>query len=271
MRLRDEAAARSVINRSILCKGIYELWGSGSSYDELHKEVQRRTSSEWAKYKGCSFKFDLDTYQGKRSPSEQRKIIESFTYLGFAGQIKMRGAEQEFSIFEDHDWGNFTPRKVYLGRWLGGSGREAINTYSLKKRNYISTTSMDSELALLTANITLAGPNKIFYDPFVGTGSFPIACSHFGAITLGSDLDGRSIRGTKDKNVVSNFRQYSLSARYLDGFVSDLTHSPLRTARLLDGIICDPPYGVREGLKVLGSKDGSEVEAIFVDGQAAHL
>ena len=130
---------------------------------------------------------------------------------------------------------------------------------------------MDSELALLTANLTLAAPDKIFYDPFVGTGSFPIACSHFGARTLGSDIDGRMLRGKNGKDIRTNFRQYGLVDRYLDGFISDLTNTPLRMGRWLDGIVCDPPYGVREGLKVLGSKDGSGKEAVYINGEAAHL
>lgn len=56
---------------------------------------------------------------------------------------------------------------------------------------------MDSELAFLTANMTLAGEGKVFYDPFIGTGSLPIACAHFGAHVLGSDIDGRMVRGTE--------------------------------------------------------------------------
>lgn len=154
---------------------------------------------------------------------------------------------------------------------MGGSQRHILNEYTLKKREYIDTTSMDSELALLTANLTLAAPDKVFYDPFVGTGSFPIACSHFGARTLGSDIDGRMVRGREGKDIRTNFRQYGLLDRYLDGFISDVTHSPLRKRRWLDGIIGDPPYGVREGLKVLGAKDGSGKEAVYINGEAAHL
>lgn len=183
----------------------------------------------------------------------------------------MTNADQTFSIFEDCDWGNPTPKHIYFGRYIAGTQRDAINTYSLKKRNYISTTSMDSELALITANITLAAAGKLFYDPFVGTGSFPIACSHFGAMTMGSDLDGRMVRGKKGQNIVTNFQQYGLLDRYLDGFISDLTYCPLREVRILGGIICDPPYGVREGLKVLGTRDGSGKEAVFIEGEAAHL
>jgi len=254
-----------------LSKGIYELWGYGTDYQEVHAEVKRRTSDQWPLYATSSFRFVVDVYQGKRSAREQKHLVESFSYLGFEGPILMNGAEQTFCIFEDYDWGVSTPKQIYFGRMVGGSQRDAINTYSLKKRNYISTTSMDSELALVTANITLAAPGKLFYDPFVGTGSFPIACSHFGAVTMGSDLDGRMVRGKSGRNIITNFQQYGLLERYLDSFISDLTFCPLREARILDGIICDPPYGVREGLKVLGTKDGSGKEAIYINGEAAHL
>lgn len=183
----------------------------------------------------------------------------------------MRDAQHSFTIFEEYEYNVPGPKQIYLGRFLGGSSRHAIVEYSLKTRNYINTTSMDSELALLTANLTLAAPDKIFYDPFVGTGSFPIACSHFGARTIGSDIDGRMVRGKNGRDIKTNFRQYNLLDRYLDGFISDLTHSPLRRGRWLDGIVGDPPYGVREGLKVLGTKDGSGKEAVFINGEASHL
>lgn len=200
----------------------------------------------------------------------------------------MNDAMHTFTVFEEYDQPPQQPplpppsqeqqcrppaqlKKLYFGRWIAASGRELLNKkYTLKKRSYINTTSMDAELAFLTANITLARPHTIFYDPFVGTGSFSIACAHFGAFVLGSDIDGRMIRGRKGnddgrdgregRDVRTNFRQYGILDYYLDCFVADLTHSPLRNGgeghiRYLDGITCDPPYGVREGLKVLGSKD----------------
>lgn len=183
----------------------------------------------------------------------------------------MRDPEQTFRIFEDYEFRTKTPKRVHLGRWIADSQRHAVWEYSLKRRQYISTTSMDSELALLTANLSLAAPGKIFYDPFLGTGSFPIACSHFGAITMGSDIDSRMVRGKNGVDILSNFRQYGLLARYLDSFISDLTHSPIRSDRFLDGIICDPPYGVREGLRVLGCRDTSNKGVVLVNGEAIHL
>lgn len=214
-------------------------------------------------------------------------IINSFSYLNFQGPIRLKDADETFTIFEDYDYHpdrSATLQRLYFGRFISESSRRILDTYTLKKRQYINTTSMDSELALLTANITLARPNTLFYDPFVGTGSFPLACSHFGARTLGSDIDGRMVRGRDGQDIRTNFQQYGLLDRYLDSFISDLTHTPLRlhsrsssqsgsrNGRWLDGIICDPPYGVREGLKVLGSKDSSRPrEAIFINGEASHL
>lgn len=171
---------------------------------------------------------------------------------------------------------------MYFGRLVGVGARELLKRYTLKKRAYISTTSMDSELALLTANLSLARPGTLFYDPFVGTGSLPIACAHFGAVVMGSDIDGRTVRGTAGQNLRSGFGQYGLEGRYLDGWISDLTHSPLRRAGTvdgdgdggggwLDGIVCDPPYGVREGLKVLGTRHGGGKEILWIDGEEAHL
>ncbi|KZF22319.1 tRNA guanosine-2'-O-methyltransferase [Xylona heveae TC161] len=323
VRIQDDATARAIVGRSILTKAVYELWGRGLTYEELHEDVRRRTSEKWAQYRNCSFRFDVDAYQGKRNQKEQRKLIEGFSYLGFSGRIQMSKFEENWCIFEE--WDNVFgiavssspslspsvstpstpsgantssaaaaaasggavsniknkprpeqppthPNRLFLGRLIGGSDREAIVRYDLKKRKYISTTSMDAELALVTANLALAAPGKLFFDPFVGTGSFSVACSHFGAHALGSDIDGRSIRGKGEGGIVSNFHQYGLVHRFCDSFVSDLTNTPLRPTQLLDGIICDPPYGVREGLKVLGSRDGKGKEVIYLaDGTAAHL
>lgn len=173
----------------------------------------------------------------------------------------MSRPDHVFAIFELWPYdsvplGLETPEAMHLGRFVASSSREAILRFDLKKRGYVSTTSMDSELSLVTANIALAAPGKLFYDPFVDTGSFPIACAHFGAVGWGSDIDGRSIRGQGGrKSLRGNFAQYGLAACLGDVFSADLTHSPVTRARIWDGIVCDPPYSVREGLKVLGLRD----------------
>jgi tRNA (guanine10-N2)-methyltransferase len=200
----------------------------------------------------------------------------------------MGAPEEEFVVCEEHAHASANcapgPKQIFFGRLVGRGGRQAVNTYTLKKRGYISTTSMDAELALLTANMCLADPGKLFYDPFVGTGSIAIACAHYGALVMGSDIDGRTIRGKGGMGVGWSLGQYGLGDKWLGGFVADMTFSPLRDTSTqenvgsgirrggwLDGIVCDPPYGVREGLKVLGSRDGTGKEVVWVDGEMAHL
>lgn len=245
----------------MLAQTIHEHWGTAETYDELHAAVKRDTAHLWPKYKDVSFKINIDAYQGSRTDKNKLALINTFAYLPFEGLILLKSPDQEFTIFEQWEFDSVprnlpNPLKIHFGRLVGHSVRELIKTYDLKKRGYISTTSMDSELALVTANISLAAPGKIFYDPFVGTGSFPIACAHFGALGLGSDIDGRSVRGEGGKkSLKGNFKQYGLESLLGGVFVSDLTNSPVRRAQILDGIVCDPPYGVREGLKVLGCRD----------------
>ena len=219
----------------------------------------------------------MDSYQGSRPHEDQRRLFESFSFLAFSGPVRMKKPDAEFCLLEDwtfdnHDLGIKEPNIIYLGRYIGEGVRDVIQKYDLKKRRYISTTSMDSELALVTANIAQAAKGKLFYDPFVGTGSFPVACSHFGAVSFGSDIDGRSIRGKGERNLLANFKQYGLVSQFGDSFVADLTNTPLRECRWLDGIVCDPPYGVREGLKVLGNRDQTKPKGpVYQGGDAHHL
>ncbi|KAK4506855.1 hypothetical protein PRZ48_000588 [Zasmidium cellare] len=267
-----DTAAKALISRSIMTYAIYELWGTGSDYEALHKDIRKRTEHLWEQYRRPSFRFEIDSFHGSRSHGERRDIMESLGYMEFQGPIVMRNPDHHFAIFEDFKLDAKSPHQLHFGRRIAESGRGAITKYNLKKRKYIATTSMDAELSLVTANMAQAAPGRLAYDPFMGTGSFPLACAHFGSTVFGSDMDGRSVRGKKGRNVKTNFEQYGTSSLYLDGFAADLTNTPLRTSRYLDSIVCDPPYGVREGLKVLGSlKPALQQEVLLWNGQPAHL
>ncbi|KAF7592761.1 hypothetical protein BBP40_012519 [Aspergillus hancockii] len=290
VKVPNEEAARTLITRSILAKDIFELWGQGTNYEEVNADVRRRTQHRWQDYKDVPFRFTIDSFCAKRSMEKKREIIQSFSYMGFEGPIRIKSPDEDFWVLEDFisdlevaaktpgaprfpEEGR-EPRMIYLGRLVANSSRAIVGKYDLKKRKYISTTSMDAELSLVTANMAHAAPGKLFYDPFVGTGSFCVAAAHFGALTCGSDIDPRSFRGReKDEKqpigLLTNFLQYGIEAKFMDAFSSDLTNSPLLNRPFLDGIVCDPPYGVREGLRVLGTRDGSGREVV-IDGVPAH-
>ena len=292
-----DARVRAFESRSILSKCICQVLGQGRDYDELHEDVKQRSQALWQPFRQKSFKFSVDCYGSTRDVARQMRIINSFRYLDFRGKIMMKGAEVELALLEE--WLPLTVecdiaarpeqtvdkiagtslRRVFLARKIGDSSRGLREKHDLKKRPYISTTSMDAELALLTASMALASSGKIFLDPFVGTGGFMVAAAELGALVLGSDIDGRSFRGKGlglDKGVGANLQRYGLTPLFGDCFTSDLTNTPFRTlltaggsrdGRWLDGIICDPPYGVREGLKVLGTKfRPSRSSAVEADG-----
>ncbi|KAB8748951.1 hypothetical protein FH972_026502 [Carpinus fangiana] len=275
--LPSNDAAKAFISRAILCMSIYEWWGSGGDYEALHASVRTNAFAALAKYRDASFKFAVDSFRGKRTMSKQRELIESFAWFDWQGPIIMHDAEVQMVIFEDWDRGPTSakgppdPKMLHLGRWLGSGLRDAILTYDLKKRKYISRTSMDAELSLVTALLTLAAPGKIIYDPFVGTGSFAVTAAFFGSKVFGSDIDARSIRGVPDCNLLTNFVQYQSQHNFLDSFISDLVHTPLRRAQILDGIICDPPYGIREGPKTLGYREGKTAAPVTIDDIPAHM
>ncbi|UNI19208.1 tRNA (guanine(10)-N(2))-methyltransferase [Purpureocillium takamizusanense] len=267
-------AARKLIRRSILAQSIHEFWAKGDTLSTLHESVKLRTSHLWPQYKEPTFKFDVEYFQGARTAAQRLAIINSFDYLPFDGPIRMKDPEHTFTVFEIWPFdsvplGIDKPDMVYFGRFVGASSRDVILKFDLKKRGYISTTSMDSELSLVTANIALASPGKLFYDPFVGTGSFPVACAYFGAIGWGSDIDGRSFRGMGGhKSLRGNFEQYGLQSCLGDVFAADLMNSPIQMGRRIwDGIVCDPPYGVREGLRVLGLRDPEKTPWLIEKGK----
>ena len=301
--IESHTAARAFISRSILARGIYELWATGTTYEQLHTDCAKRSQQHWRLYKHASFKFSVDAYGGKKTSAEQVEIINSFRYLGFEGPIRMQDAEVEFTVFEEWDLTEPTqtqavsgsasvpemvsmgseflriPKRLFLGRHIAPSCRKLVDKHDLKKRPYISKTSMDAGLALVTANLALAAPGKVFFDPFVGTGGFLVGAAEFGALSFGSDIDGRSFRGKGrgiEKGVGANLHRYGLEGVYGDCIISDLTNNPLvtRDRRWLDGIICDPPYGIREGPKVLGYRNTrvahGEVAVHKVDGVPAY-
>lgn len=276
--LPSDDEARRLVARSVLTKAIYELWGgAAATMEELHVQV-KANSHLWPKYQTDSFKFDIMGYQNSRSKEQFIKMVEGFSYMEFKGPIRMKNAQHVFTILEDYRVaGQFSepePRRIWFGRHVGGTFRSQMDKYDLKKRKYIGTTSFDAELSLLTCNLAHVRKNNLMYDPFAGTGSFLVAAAAFGALTVGSDIDVRMIRGKgPNQSIAANFKQYGTANRFLDVMAVDFTNNSFRPGVKFDAIVCDPPYGVREGLKVLGVKDPERFvgkEHATVDGELAH-
>ncbi|CAB4489233.1 tRNA guanosine-2'-O-methyltransferase [Rhizophagus irregularis] len=263
----NEEEATRLVKRAILIKNIYELWGVGKIYEDVHTQVKAKPE-RWPAYDYKSFKFIVSAFGSTCSSDYQIRIIDSFAYLGFKGDIDLKNPEVTFGVLEDYGLDSVPPLEpfmIYFGRLIASGNRDLIQTFNLKKRKYIGNTSMDAELSLIMANQALAVPGKLIYDPFVGTGSFLFTCAQFGSFTMGSDIDGRQIRGQTDRSVKSNVEQYHLQGKVLDTLVFDICHHPWRDNLWFDAIVTDPPYGVRAGAKTLGRKNPTK-RPLTIDG-----
>ncbi|XP_053374550.1 tRNA (guanine(10)-N2)-methyltransferase homolog [Mercenaria mercenaria] len=126
---------------------------------------------------------------------------------------------------------------------------------------------MDAGLSMIMANIGKVEKNMLVFDPFVGSGSLLVAAAIHGAYVLGTDIDylllhakARPSRCNEkkraaDESIRSNLRQYGLDHLYIDALVADSSRSNMwRNNTLFDAIITDPPYGIREGAKKVGTQ-----------------
>ncbi|KAF9112204.1 hypothetical protein BGX27_003805 [Mortierella sp. AM989] len=276
--IESSEKAALLLKRAILIKTIIELWGIGSSWHELIEKVKEHPE-RWPQYLYTTFKFSVVTFGGTIEMKDKPDIINRFSFTGFLGKIDLKNPEEEFLLVADYgiDPNVKVAHTFYMGRLVGHGKRDLIDKFNVKKRKYIGNTTMDAELSLIMANQALCGPGKLVYDPFVGTGSFLMTCAHFGAMTVGSDIDGRQIRGKGKASIQSNSEQYNLKGRVLDALVFDVCHAPWRKVKggMFDAIVTDPPYGVRAGAKTLGRKDpakqATEPRLAVDEGVLAHL
>lgn len=261
--LPSDDVARSIAQRSVLVKGMYDVWGEGADYDELHASLQACPSERMEPFLAAdaSFKIVVDGF-GKVIPMEdQFERIERFGYIPFLGRVDLRRPDHKFWLIEVAADGNnglpVLPPRVFFARQVACSDRSIIARYELRSRPYLGPTAMDAEMAFLMANQALACAGALVFDPFVGTGSILVAAAHYGAMTMGADIDIRVVRDGKGpgRNVWANFRQYGLPAP-LGLMRADNNCPPWREelGEIFDAVICDPPYGVRAGGRKSGGR-----------------
>ncbi|RUP48807.1 hypothetical protein BC936DRAFT_143934 [Jimgerdemannia flammicorona] len=258
--IASDGEAAKLVKRAILIKSVYELWGTGITHDELQVSV-RKHPERWLQYKNKSFKFSVFAFGATCTAEHQIEVIESFSWLGFDGDIVLRNPQVEFVVVED--FGIETPggkpkpkaERLYMGKlvgyacgtnpnqtcsWdavgilpdLGCAWQPRLGSEIQPQETEISRQYLDGRRI-----IACYGKPSIVYDPFVGTGSFLFTCAHFGAFTMGSDIDGRQIRGKGQSSIKSNVEQYNLRDKVLDTLVFDVCHNPWRKGTWFDAIV----------------------------------
>lgn len=84
---------------------------------------------------------------------------------------------------------------MQVGGRLRRRDKTFVKDFQLTDRVYLGPVTLAHELSFLMANQALVKPGDLVLDPFAGTGSNLIACSHFGAVCFGSELDNYLIQG----------------------------------------------------------------------------
>ena len=195
----NDAVAAQIASRMILLKGVFEVWGEAVDYPELIKNIQSFDPTVRSQYKSASFKFVFEAFGAKVTFSEKVERFNKFSDVGLDGPVEMTKPEQVFWVLEDRGIPTTNKKshnemvKVLFARQVGVGARRMLDTHSLKTRAYIGTTTMVPELCMLMANIALVQKGSFVWDPFCGTGSVLVSASHFGAVSFGSDLDGRAL------------------------------------------------------------------------------
>ncbi|KAK9096379.1 hypothetical protein Sjap_021876 [Stephania japonica] len=256
--LPSEDAARNIANRSLLVKGIYELWGEGDNYEELEKAVTSYPDERKLPYLATetTFRIVVDSFGKIINFEEQNKRIQSLKFIPFKGRVNLKNPEQKFWLMETDDYGSknglppVVQKRIFFGREVGAADRKLLPTYQLKSRNYLGPTAMDAEMAFLMANQALATKGKLVYDPFVGTGSILVAAAHFGAMTMGADIDIRVVRDGRGPDCNYGLPM-PISLLRAD---NNLPSWRQGLKEIFDAIICDPPYGVRAGGRKSGGR-----------------
>lgn len=204
------------------------------------------------------FKFNIESYGRHYTNQEREDLMGKFRWMNWKSRVDLKNPEAVFSIIEDY--GRLAkptdpPKQIFFCRYLCGNSRDLIDRYTLKRRKYLGTTSMEAEISLFSANQGLVKEGSFVFDPFVGTGSLIITAAHFGARVLGADIDYKILTGTAQKNIRRNFEQYGLQHQLIDLIRMDHSKNNLfKYIPMFDAIITDPPYGIRAGAKKVGRK-----------------
>ncbi|KAM9806834.1 tRNA (guanine(10)-N(2))-methyltransferase TRMT11 isoform 1-T1 [Syngnathus typhle] len=261
-----------VMARSVCAKSAFELWGHGRNHNELRTSLLNYPVEKMLPFlrKDSTYRINVYTFNKTLDFTERVKRIDAMDYLPFEGLVSLKNPQHVFCLLEDYgiDPNNIPqhPYYIYFGRWIADGQRELIRSHSVKKRHFIGNTSMDAGLSFLMANHAKVKEHDLVFDPFVGTGSLLVACSHFGAYVCGSDIDYNTIHGKgrssrkdqkwrgPDENIRANLRQYGSEKLYVDVMVSDASKPVWRENALFDAIITDPPYGIRESTRRTGSQ-----------------
>ena len=307
--------AKVLCERAVLVGEVYELWGSAPSLDDLLDPSTNEESISLARMAMVRH----ETGQGVGEPTayhctwsmvvdghgcsldwpyreETRERITAFLEVPRACDVNLKSPDVPIVAIMTNSRNDGKKENVdwcYLCRLVCESGmKQHIKRMDLKRREYLGPTSLDASLALLMCNMCKVQPGTIVLDPFVGTASILVGATHFGALSVGADIDIRVLKGDMyagqkrkgkmaalpvdhKRDIFGNFDTYGLPRPELirmdnalfDRHIHLKGGSATATGRkadqgcdegLYDAIVTDPPYSIRAGARKSGKRGGCQ-------------
>ena len=270
----DAEALRRVASRAVLVHAAYEVWGEGTTYEVCAAAANGMADADprlapFLAGKGKRWAARCLVFGAacgrRKSLTDLPQKLEAFRPLlkRLPGPVDLKRPELQLALLEDGDAAQGEPlHRVFFARELCRGAHGKTQKLSLKRRGYVTTTSMDARTSLVMANVAGLREGDRVLDPFAGSGGLLLAAAEMGAgVTVGVDVNCTIDLG----KVTANFEAQGLAppARYLFGDAA----SPEIQAELMGGglgpfdvIVADPPYGKRE--KGAARAEGAAQEAV---------
>ncbi len=125
--------------------------------------------------------------------------------------------------------------KVIVGQRIGKISKKHFFNLKPHKRPFFYPGSMSPKLARCMVNLTQITEGQTLLDPFCGTGGILIEAGIIGARVIGTDIDYKMVKGTKENLEhcgISDYQVFREDARKLE------------LPSKVDSIVTDPPYGI---------------------------
>jgi len=271
---------------SVGCRGIFEVWGQGDTIEACASSaaavsaahIQARVQGSWRV---------SSTVLGARKSRHPGSLGERMTTFDTVldalacrpvdltrPQHRVWLVEDGQSLQDKRPIPDPPPRFLLLYE-LPAHARpiqERTTQLALRKRAFLSTSTLPADRALLLCNLALARAPRsgaTVLDPYCGSGGILLAAAALGAHTVGSDLDwrlvsntpwpvripgtpDRPLRGVERVCMRDNFVEAGLESPKalltLDVGAANAADLLLQAndSERFDALVCDPPYGRRE-------------------------
>jgi tRNA (guanine10-N2)-methyltransferase len=201
---------QEILSRSVCIARFVEIYAEGKTIEELNKSLMGKdyifSKENNINDTKCSdfafnalrreirsdetFSFVVHAQYKKLKRQEQIKHIELLDLPKISGKCNLSNPDRVFILNELYNYDSKELIRVYFGKDLFAIKRNVPfhSRYNLSKRLMLGPTSTDHNLAFLMANMAQASNEKFMIDPFLGTASILIACTHFNALCFGSEI-----------------------------------------------------------------------------------